>query len=104
MRITTNGITTATHSIDAAYTINNTYQWLPLDINGDSFDGIVADMLDFWNDHPETVGEFTAETPDTVEGATVVALCGLVRAYDLDGFLSDTETDEIVVVVSAEPR
>lgn len=102
--IATHGITTTTHSIDAAYMINENYQWLPLDINGDSFDEIVADMLDFWNDHPETVGPFTAEDPDTVEGATVVALCGRVRAYALDGFLSDTETDEIVVVVSAEPR
>ena len=102
--IATHGITTTTHSIDAAYTINNNYEWMPLDTNGDSFDEIVADMLDFWNDHPETVEPFTAEDPDTVDGATVVALCGRVRAYDLEGFLSDTETDEIVVVVSAEPR
>ena len=102
--IATHGITTTTHSIDAAYMINNSYQWLPLDINGDSFDEIVADMLDFWNDHPETAEKFTAEDTDTVDGAIVVALCGRVRAYDLDGFLSDTETDEIVVVVAAEPR
>ena len=102
--IATHGITTTTHNIDAAYTINETYQWMPIDINGDSFDEIVSDMLDFWNDHPETAESFTAEDTDTVDGATVVALCGRVRAYDLDGFLSDTETDEIVVVVSAEPR
>lgn len=102
--IATNGITTTTHNITADYMINSTYQWLPLDINGDSFDEIVSDMLDFWNDQPETVEPFTAEDPDTVEGATVVALIGRVRADDLDGFLSDTETDEIVVVVSAEPR
>ena len=100
----TSSITTTTHSIDAAYMINNSHQWMPLDVNGDSFDEIVADMLDFWNDHPETVEKFTAEDTDTVDGATVVALCGRVRAYDLDGFLSDTETDEIVVVVAAEPR
>ena len=102
--IVTRDITTTTHDIDAAYMINNTYQWLPLDVDGDNFDEIVSEMLEFWNDHPETVEPFTAETPDTVEGATVVALCGRVRAYDLEGFLSDTETDEIVVVVSAEPR
>ena len=102
--IATSSITTTTHNIDAAYMINNTYQWLPLDINGDSFDEIVSDMLDFWNTFEEAVEPFTAEDPDTVDGATVVALCGRVRAYDLDGLLSDTETDEIVVVISAEPR
>ena len=102
--IATHGITTTTHNIAADYTINETYQWMPLDIDGDSFDEIVADMLKFWNEHPETVEPFTAEDPDTVEGAIVVALCGRVFAYDPEGFLSDTETDEIVVVVSAEPR
>lgn len=102
--IATNGITTTTHNITADYTINETYVWHPLDIDGDSFDEIVKEMVELWNDDSETVEPFTAEAPDTIDGATVVALTGRVRAYDGDGFLSDTETDEIVVVVSAEPR
>ena len=102
--VATNGITTTTHNITADYTINETYVWSPLEVDGSTFDDIVKEMVELWNDHPETVEPFTAEDPDTVEGATVVALCGRVRAYDGDGLLSDTETDEIVVVVSAEPR
>lgn len=97
-------ITTTTHSITAAYMINETYQWHPLDINGDGFDEIVSDMLEFWNEHPETVGVFTTEDWDVIDGATVVGMSGRVQAYDLEGFLSDTETDDIYVLVSAEPH
>ena len=96
-------ITTTTHNITAAYTINDTCQWLPLETNGDNFDEIVADMLDFWNLFEEAVEPFTAEDPEIVDGATVVGLSGRVLAY-VDGLPSDTETDDIHVLISAEPR
>ena len=96
-------ITTTTHSITAAYKINNTYQWLPLDINGDNLDEIVADMLDFWNLFEEAVEPFVAEDPEVIDGATVVGLSGRVLAY-VDGLPSDTETDSIHVLISAEPH
>ena len=96
-------ITTATHNIDASYMINNTHQWLPLDTNGDSLDEIVADMLDFWNLFEEAAEPFTVEDPKNVGDATVIELSGRVLAY-VDGLPSDTETDDICVLIYAEPH
>ena len=96
-------ITTTTHNITAAYRINDTCQWLPLDVNGESFDEIVADMLDFWNLFEEAVEPFTVEDPENIGDATVIELSGRVLAY-VDGLPSDTETDDICVLIYAEPH
>ena len=96
-------INTDTHKITASYMINNTYQWNDLDVNGYTMDEIVFDMLDFWNDSPETVDTFTPEDPDIVEGDHVVGISGSVRALDLDGFTSETETDYVYILITAEP-
>ena len=101
--IATNGITTTTHSITASYTYNETYEWYDIEVDGSTLDEIVAEMLELWNGQHETVEPFTADDPDTIDGATVVGLRGRVRADDPDGFPSETETDSVYVLVSAEP-
>ena len=40
-------ITTATHNIFAAYTVDNTGEWHKVDVNGHDLADIVDDMLSF---------------------------------------------------------
>lgn len=96
-------INTDTHRITASYMINNTYQWQDLDVNGFTLDEIAADMLEFWDGQIDTVEDFTIVDRDIVEGDHVIGLNGRVRAPDLDGFPSETETDDIYVLITAEP-
>ena len=96
-------ITTDTHKITASYMINSTYQWNDIDVNGYTLDEIAADMLEFWDGQIDTVEDFTIVDRDIVEGNPVVGLNGRVRALDSDGFPSETETDDIYVLITAEP-
>lgn len=96
-------ITTDTHKITASYMINNTYQWYDLDVNGFTLDEIVTDTVWFWDSSPEAAEAFEVEDHDIVEGNPVVGISGGVRAYDLDGFPSETEVDYVYILITAEP-
>ena len=96
-------INTDTHKITASYMINNTYVWHDIDVNGFTLDEIAADMLEFWDGQIDTVEDFMIVDRDIVEGDPVIGLNGRVRALDLDGFPSETETDDIYILITAEP-
>ena len=96
-------ITTDTHKITASYTYEETYLWYDLDVNGYTLEEIVKDMIWFWDSSPEAAEAFEVEDRDIVEGDHVVGISGGVRAYDLDGFPSETEVDYVYVLITAEP-
>ena len=96
-------ITTDTHKITASYTYEETYQWYDLEINGYTMGEVVADMIWFWDSSPEAAEAFGVEDYDIVEGDTVVGISGGVRAYDRDGFPSETEVDSVYILITAEP-
>lgn len=96
-------INTDSHKITASYTYEGTYEWYDLDVNGFTLEDIVSDQIWFWDSSPEAATPFTIEDRDIVEGDTVVGIGGGVRAYDLDGFPSETEVDSVYILITAEP-
>ena len=96
-------INTDNHRITASFTYAETYLWYDLDVNGFTLDEIVKDMIRFWDSSPESAEAFEVEDHDIVEGNPVVGISGGVRAYDEDGFPSETEVDHVYVLITAEP-
>lgn len=97
-------VTTATHNIFAAYTVDGTAEWHEVDTNGDGFAEIVADMLDFWNYADNRAGEFTVDrtfNPDYF--TTVAVIVGKVYGYR-DGEVTTDIVDTVTVHVTAVER
>ena len=96
-------ITTATHNIFAAYTVDGT-EWHEVDTNGDGFGGIVADVLDFWNAADNRAGEFTiSHTFNPDDFTTVAELTGTVYGFR-DGEVTTDIVDTVIVHVTAVER
>lgn len=97
-------VTTTTHDIRAAYTVDGTAEWHEVDTNGDDFGGIVADMLDFWNAADNRAGEFTvARTFHPDDFTTVAEIVGKVYGYR-DGEPATGIVDTVTVHVTAVER
>lgn len=97
-------VTTATHNIFAAYTVDGTAEWHEVDTNGDGFAEIVADMLDFWNYADNRAGEFTVDRTFNPDDFTTVAeIVGKVYGYR-DGEVTTDIVDTVTVHVTAVER
>ena len=97
-------ITTTTHDIRAKYGVDGTTEWHDIDTNGDGFNEIVADMLDFWNAADNRAGEFTiARTFNPHSGTTVAEIVGTVYGYR-DGEVATDIVDTVTVYVTAVER
>ena len=99
----TKNVTDVTHDIHAKYTISDTHEWHEPDINEPTLDGAVAEMVEFWNDHPDTAGEFAVtNTHVDEEGCTVtVEIEGTVYTF-VDGTRTDDEVDVVVEIIAEE--
>ena len=97
-------VTTTTHDIRAAYAVDGTGEWHEIDTNGDDFDEIVADVLDFWNAADDRAGEFTVDRTFNPDDYTTVAeLTGELYGYR-DGEPATDIVDAVTVHVTAVER
>lgn len=95
---------TTTHDIRASYTIDGTGEWHEVDINGDDFGEITADMLDFWNGADNIAEGFIVDrtfSPD--DYTTVTEITGHVYGYR-DGAITTDVVDTITAHITAEKR
>ena len=96
-------ITTATHNIFAAYTVDGT-EWHEVDTNGDCFAEAVEDMLDFWNDADNCAGVFTiSSVSNPHDYITVAEIVGKVYCYR-DGGIATEIVDPVTIHVTAVER
>ena len=92
-----------THIIRASYAVNGT-EWHEVETNGDNFNEIVADMLDFWNDADNLTDKFTiSHTFNPDSRTTVTEIVGKVYGYR-DGNLTTDTVDNITIHVTAVER
>lgn len=72
-------ITGATHTITAYYELEGADNAIEFDLNGVNLHEMVQDALMFWQEAPESHGDFTI-TSETVDGDAEVIIQGTVTS------------------------
>lgn len=103
MTISANDITRNTHSINACYSINGIDYNNDIDTNGYNLASVVADMVDFWNDHESMAEPFEVAKMVEVDGDIEVTIEGKVYAF-LDGVQDENRMDTIDIIINATPK
>lgn len=103
MTISANDITRNTHSINACYSINGIDYNNDIDTNGYNLASVVADMVDFWNDHESMAEPFEVAKMVDVDGDIEVTIEGKVYAF-LDGVQDENRMDTIDIIINATPK
>lgn len=103
MTISANDITRNTHSINACYSINGIDYNNDIDTNGYNLASVVADMVDFWNDHESMAEPFEVAKMVEVDGDIEVTIEGKVYGF-LDGVQDESRMDTIDIIINATPK
>ncbi len=103
MTISANDITRDTHSINARYGINGIDYNNDIDTNGYNLALVVADMVDFWNDHEGMAEPFEVAKMVEVDGDIEVTIEGKVYGF-LDGVQDESRMDTIDIIINATPK
>ena len=91
-------LTTATHTINAYYTINNGIDSIELNTNGDTLDEITTDLIDFANGMEEKATDFEVTSDTRTDDDFKVTIEGEVYRTNEDGdFIEDTDTMTITI-------
>ena len=91
-------LTTATHTINAYYTINNGIDSHELETNGTTLDEIIADMLEFANGNPEKATRFEVTSDVRTDDEFKVTIEGEIYHTNEDGYSTD-ETDTMTITI-----
>lgn len=103
MTISANDITRDTHSINACYSINGVGYNNEVDTNGYNLASVVADMVDFWNDHESMAEPFEVAKMVEVDGDIEVTIEGKVYGF-IDGVQDESRMDTIDIIINATPK
>lgn len=91
-------ITTETHEISGQYYLDGTDYNLNFPLNGNTLQEMIDDALEFWNEAPESHGDFNISSEDNNDSETEIIIEGTVTNPAGD----TTKTSTVEVTITAE--